>query len=248
MPPRTLRLGRCRIATTLSFGFLAGFATGCDLAEQPLLGPDGANSQFAKPGACPGHPSCKPEGDPGDTPSGTVQMSVEGTLVVDEQAVDLSKDNQSTLELQEAPGFSGELAYDLVADTTANLQSCVTDPGDLAATDPGAVARLIERLSDAEQTRSTFVVVVSRNSMGNPNKSDGWIFQTWTDDGDGNRYRTRLTSSSLLPGLLVTVEENAADVFTFTGGSIVSWDTTNGQSIACPNAGSVEVALTRAGA
>ena len=227
-------------AALLSLLILAAHATGCEPADPPILGPDTATPQLAKPGACPDHPSCKPEGDPGDVPSGTVDMRVDGLLVVDDQGVDISKDNQATLELQETPGFTGALAYAAAAGSpsTADLGDCVTDPADLLSTDATAVQRLIDRLEDPDQERSTFVAAVERK------KGTGRLFQTWSDDGDGMSYRTRLTTSTLLPDLVVSATESG-DVLTYTGGSIVSWNTSTNEALACPNQATVVVELTR---
>jgi hypothetical protein len=224
---------------------MAGVSLGCEPGSDLITGTDVPEVRFDRPGGCPGHPSCKDDDEPGSGASGTIDMTVDGVLVADDQPVDISKDSKSNLELIGGPLFESALGYFTVAGSptpgTLGALGCVTDPPNLG--DP-TVQRLINRLTDAAQERK-FVVAVNRKAMGNPSRSDGRINQTWWDDVDTDeQYRTRLIDSSLLDEL-VTIVEGPEDTFTFTGGAIVSWDTGTNEALACPNVGTVVVILTR---
>jgi hypothetical protein len=52
--------------TVLSIVLLvAGFTAGCEAASDSIAGTEVPELQLAKPGACPGHPSCQDSGDGG---------------------------------------------------------------------------------------------------------------------------------------------------------------------------------------
>jgi len=51
--------------------------------------------------------------------------------------------------------------------------------------------------------------------------------------------------SSLRPGDPTVVTSPSEDVYVYTGGSIVSWDTSTDEALACPNGGSVTMTLNR---
>jgi hypothetical protein len=125
--------------------------------------------------------------------------------------------------------------------TPAALGGCVTSPSDLAATDPGAVQRLINRLTDASRSR-TFRFTVNRKDPAN---MTGALNQSWWHDGDGHQYRTRIITSSLRPDDPTVVTSPTEDVYVYMAGSIVSWDMSTDESLACPNGGSVTMMLNR---
>lgn len=231
----TTGLARLALATV--------FLAGCDATGSAVM--DGPGVQFSKAGSCPGGPSCKTGGGNGSTPSGTIDMTVDGTLVAADQAVDISKDSQSELTLQGGSAFASVLSYFTAAGSPSlsNLAAlgCVKDPSDL----PDATAqRLIDRLTDATQPR-TIAVDIKRKVKGDPNVMNGSINQAWTDDADGTPYRTWLFNSFLLGAGPPTVVEGPPDTFTFTGGAITSWDQNTGEQVVCPNVGTIVVTLTR---
>ena len=198
--------------------------------------PDGLDVRFARP-TCPGHPSC---GDP-PPPGGAATVDLTGDVTTAApQPVVISKDSRNQLA-----GSGAEEDFTIVdvlalfvaagSPSPGALGGCVTDPPDLASTDPATVQRLIDRLTDADQSR-TFRFTVNRKDPAN---MTGGINQSWTDDGDGRGYRTRVSSA--------TVTSPSPDVYVYTRGSIVSWDTTIGEEseLVCPNGGSVTLTLNR---
>lgn len=213
-------------------------------AEEPesVTGVDRLEVSFAKP-VCPGHPSC---GDP-PAPGGYVTVDLTGDMTTSAaQNAVISKDSRNALA-----GSGGGEDFTIVdaldlfaaagAPSPAAPGGCVTDPPDLASTDPTAVQRLIDRLTDSPRSRD-FRFTVNRKD---PADMTGAINQSWLDDGDGHQYRTRVIESSLRPGDPPVVTSPSEDVFVFTGGSVVSWDTTTDEVLACPNGGSVTMTLNR---
>ncbi|MDX1393065.1 MAG: hypothetical protein R3195_01695 [Gemmatimonadota bacterium] len=201
-----------------------------------VSGPDATDVRFAKP-SCPGHPSC---GDP-PAPAGNATIDLTGDVTTaSSQPVVISKDSKNWLS-----GSGGGQDFDIVdalslfaaagSPTPAALGGCVTDPPDLAASDPAGLQRLIDRLTDAPQSRD-FRFAIDRKVADDMN---GNINQTWFDDVDGRGYRTRVSGAD--------VTSPSTDVYDFTGGSIVSWDTSIGEEIEliCPNGGSVRMTLNR---
>lgn len=212
---------------------VTAMALGC-ADHGDVAGPDAPDVQFDRP-SCPGHPSC---GDP-PPPGGAATVDLTGDVTTaGSQPVVISKDSRNALA-----GSGGGEDFDIVDElsllvaagspTLADLRGCVTDPPDLITADPGAVQRLIDRLTDAPQSR-TFRFHVNRKD---PDDMTGHIYQSWFDDGDGRQYRTRVTASA--------VTSPSADVYVYTGGGIVSWDMSTGEELICPNGGSVTMTLNR---
>ncbi|MDX1747116.1 MAG: hypothetical protein R3324_14355, partial [Halobacteriales archaeon] len=199
---------------------------------------------FDKPSCAsdPDHPSCKDE-EPAPAGDGTVDLT--GDVTTDSpQPVVISKDSRNHLAGSGGgEDFSIVDALDLFAaagsPSRTDLDGCVTDPSDLASTDPDAVQRLIDRLTDGSQSR-TFRFTVNRKDPAN---MTGGINQTWVDDG--RQYRTRITESSLRPGDAPVVTSPSDDVYVYEEGSIVSWDMSTDEALACPNGGSVTMTLNR---
>jgi hypothetical protein len=242
LPRGTVTLPRGTLLPTALL--IAGIGLGCDPGSDLIAGTDVPEVRFERPGGCPDHPSCKPDGDPGSGASGTVDMTVDGVLAADDQPVDIAKDSKSNLNLIGGQLFESSLSYFTAAGSPAPgaLGACVTDPPNL---DNATLTRLIARFTDGAQERG-FVVSIDRKNIGNPSRSDGLINQTWWDvDGDGRQYRTRLINSFLLRDEVVTVVEGPPDTFTFTGGAIVSWDMGTNEVLACPNVGTAVVTLVR---
>lgn len=230
-------MNRPGLRTTLAAAAIL-FGLGCEDREF-VTAPEGLDVRFAPP-TCPGHPSCKD----GPAPAGDATVELAGDMTTSSaQPVVLSKDSKNFL----AGSGGGEDftivdALDLFAaagsPSSGALGGCVTDPADL---DAGAVQRLIDRLTDAEQSR-TFRFTVDRKD---PSNMSGRINQSWFDDGDQRQYRTRVTESSLRPGHSPVVTSPAPDVYVYTQGSIVSWDMATDEALACPNGGSVTLTLDR---
>ncbi len=187
----------------------------------------------AKP-SCPGHPSCQ---DP-TAPAGDGTIDLTGDMITaSTQPVVISRDSKNFFE-GSGGGFDNTIENQLSlfvaagSPTTTSLGNCTTDPvGLLDAT----VQRLIDRLSDALQLR-TFRFKVDKRDPAN---WTGALVNSWTDDGDGHGYRTRVIGE----GVLVT--EPGPDVYLYTGGNIVSWDTSTDEKLVCPNGGSVTVTVVR---
>lgn len=206
----------------------------CEPGSDSITGTE--TSRFAKP-SCPGHPSCQ---DP-PAPAGDGTVDVSGDVITAAtQTVVIGKDSRNSFEVSGA-GVDNSIEDELAFSIPAGMDGCVTDPADLALTDPSAVQRLVDRLSDATQPR-TFRFKVDRKD---PDNLTGALIHTWTDDGDGHHYRTRLIRSSLRPDDPTVVTIPSQDVYVYTGGSIVSWDTSTDEALACPNLGSVTVELHR---
>jgi hypothetical protein len=228
------RSGQVSIASSfLGLILCAAFVTGCDSVAESLIGTDVPDPLSAKP-ECPGHPSCQ---DP-VAPAGDATADISGNVLTTvSQPVVISKDSKNFLA-----GSGGDVDYsvenELSLISAAVLDECVKDPEDM---DETTFNRLVDRLDDAPQLR-TFRFTVNRKD---PSNMRGGINQSWIDDDDGRQYRTRITESSLRPGDLVSVSEGPTDEFTYSGGSVVSWDMTTGEAIACPNTGSVTLSLTR---
>lgn len=122
------------------------------------------------------------------------------------------------------------------------LPGCVVNPADAPAAD---VQRLIDLLDDPERLRDRVIIQIDVKQLGDP--STGNILNhNWTG-GDGSRYRTWLKTSDLARDRMVTVEKDAVidDVYHFTGGSIVNWDTSADVALICPNGGTITVGFTR---
>jgi len=209
-----------------------------------ILGSETFEPQFSKPGGCPDHPSCGSSDGPGGD-ARQVTLDISGNVIASGQGAAIEKESNAGLTLVSDTDFADALSFSTAAGspTPGSLGGCVTDPADLATTDPAAVQRLIDHYDDGDRLRSLAVVVNLKN-LGEPG-GGGLLNHTWHDDGDDMQYRTRVIESSLRKGDRVTVVEGPTDVFTFTGGSVVSWNTSTGEAIACPNVGSVTVALTR---
>jgi len=221
---------------------VAILALACGDASRAVTGVDGPDVRASKP-TCPGHPSC---GDP-PAPAGNATVDLTGDITTaSSQGVVISKDGRNALA-----GSGGGDDFSIVdalslfgaagSPTPAALGGCVTDPADLASADPAAVQRLIDRLTDASRSRD-FRFTVNRKD---PDNMTGAINQSWLDDGDGHGYRTRIIESSLRPGDPPIVTSPSEDVYVYTGGSVVSWDTSTNEAIACPNGGSVTMTLNR---
>lgn len=203
---------------------------------------DSPDVRFDRP-TCPGHPSCGDE----PAPAGNATVDLEGDVTTaSSQPVVISKDSKNHLA-----GSGGDEDFSIVDELSLfaaagspspeALGGCVTDPSDLASTDPTAVQRLIDRLTDGSQSR-TFRFAVDRKD---PSNMTGRINQSWTDDGDGRQYRTRIIESSLRPGDQPVVTSPSEDVYEYREGSIVSWDMSTDEALACPNGGLVRMTLNR---
>lgn len=232
--------------TLLTAGlFLAGLAISCDSRSDLITDTDTLEPQFSKPGGCPGHPSCgSGGGSGGDTRQVTLDIS--GDATANAQGAAIEKESNAGLTLVSDTDFADALDFLAAAGspTVGGLGACVTDPADLESSDPAGLQNLIDHFVDADQARR-LAVTVNLKHLGEPG-GGGTLFHTWNDtDGDGDQYRTRVTESSLRRGDAVTVELTGVDTYTFTGGSVVSWNTSTDQAIACPNLGSVTVAITR---
>lgn len=70
-----------------------------------------------------------------------------------------------------------------------------------------------------------------------PDNMTGRIYQSWDDDDDGGHYRTRISGA--------VVMSPSEDVYVYTDGSVVSWNTSTGEELVCPNGGSVTMTLDR---
>lgn len=215
---------------------------GCSNGDR-ILGSETFEPQFSKPGGCPDHPSCSSGGSGDDSRQVTLDFS--GDVTATGQGAAIEKESKAGLTLVSDTDFADAFSFSTAAGspTPTSLGGCVTDPVDLATTDPAAVQRLIDHYDDGDRLRSLAVVVNLKN-LGEPG-GGGTLNHTWHDDGDDMQYRTRVIESSLRKGDRVTVVEGPADVFTFTGGSVVSWNTSTGEAIACPNVGSVTVTIHR---
>ncbi len=213
---------------------MGAFGLGCGDASQSIVGTDGVDAQFGKP-TCPGHPSC---GDP-PAPAGNATADLSGDVTTaSAQPVVISKDSKNQLA-----GSGGADDFSIVdalaffvaagAPSPGALGGCVTDPPDLASTDPVTVQRLIDRLTDDSQSR-TFRFTVNRKDPAN---MTGNINQSWFDNGDDGQYRTRVSES--------VVTSPSEDVYDYAQGSIVSWDMSTNEKLVCPNGGSVRLTLNR---
>jgi len=196
----------------------------CGTGSDSVVGTDAPEPLF-KP-SCPGHPSCQ---DP-PAPAGDATLDASGAVsTVTTQALIISKDSKNFFEGQ-GGGVENTLVDRLSyltaagSPTAAALGSCYTDPADLAATDPAATQRLIDRLDDDPQLRTLRFTVDKRD----PAHLTGKVINTWDDDGDGHQYRTWLVGDP-------TVTIPSPDVYVYSGGTIRSWDTSVGISLFCPN-------------
>jgi hypothetical protein len=223
----------------------AGLGMACSSGSDLITGSDTFEPQFSKPGGCPDHPSCGSGGGSGGEER-QVTLDISGNVIAAGQGAAIEKESNARLTLVADTDFTDELSLLAAADfpSPGSLGACVTDPADLESTDPVALQDLIDRFDDTPQLRK-LAVNVNLNNLGQPG-GGGSVFHTWNDyDGDGNQYRTRVTESFLRRGDAVTVELIGVDTYRFTGGSVVSWNTSTDQAIACPNTGTVTIAITR---
>ena len=175
-----------------------------------------------------------------------VTIDLSGDATATDQAAEITVESASKLLIQGISGFVDQLSFFAAAGfpTIGSLGGCVTNPPDLETADPASLQRLIDRLEDVSQVRG-IAIQIDRKKLGQASRNNG-INHTWNDDADGHQIRTRVIDSDLRDRRdFVTVTEGPVDVFTFTGGSVVSWDTSTDQAIACPNGGSVVVTVNR---
>ena len=187
---------------------------------------------------------------PDPPPSGGATVDITGDATATGQPVIIEKDSKNHLVVgADQPGFADVLSFWVAAGspTITDLGGCGTDPADLVSTDPTAVQRLIDRLEDPVQARG-FRFKVNRRD---PDNLTGAVIHTWFDDGDdgdGHQYRTWVIESFLRGGPEPTVTKHLTEteeIYTYTGGSIVSWDLDTNEVLACPNGGTVTVTLNR---
>lgn len=231
------------ILVTLGLAF-AGLGVACNSGSDLITGSDRFEPQFSKPGGCPDHPSCGSGGGSGGD-ARQVTLDITGDVTASGQGAAIEKESNAGLTLVADTDFADALHFFAAAGSpgVGSLGGCVTDPANLEVVDPVGLQGLIAHLEDLTQQRSLAVTVNLKN-LGEPGGGGG-LNHTWRDDGDGMQYRTRVTESSLRRGDRVTVVEGPADTFTFTGGSVVSWNTSTDQAMACPNSGSVTITINR---
>lgn len=222
-----------RGALVLAALLMAGISLGCDPGSDLIAGTDVPEVRFDKP-SCP-HPSCGDE----PAPAGNATVDLTGNVTASSQEVVISKDSRNQLA---GSGAGEDFSIVDALDFSGDLGVCVTDPPDL---DAAAVTRLTQRLVENLSRSRTFRFTVNRKD---PDNMHGGINQTWLA-ADGHQYRVRVTESSLRPGDRPVVESTSTGPNTveyeYSEGSIVSWDTTTDEALACDYLGSVTMALTR---
>lgn len=249
----------------------AAFLLGCQERGSDPVEPqfaEGGGTQFAKPGACPEHPSCGGGTDDGGVDK-TAKVDFDSPLLTSVSQEVNVRSNKNSIELgnttfENALNLSALTGYPSVSvevdengDTTSftflNLkQQCTTDPVNMDADDPDVLARLIKHLDDAEQNRRFFSKINLKSVLAGTKSKVHVIAHTWTDeDGNGLEYRTSLGHHGLRPEKIVTVKEISKNKFEFTGGSWRSWEpdtplpgSPHGAFLVCDNTGTVTMTVT----
>lgn len=206
---------------------------GCDQTSPSATSLEGP-SMTAKP-SCPGHPSCQ---DP-TAPAGDGTVDLTGDMITaSTQPVIISRDSKNWFE-GSGGGFDNTIENQLSLFVSAGsptpasvaLGGCTTSPDGLP---DATVQRLIDRLNDDLQIR-TFRFKVDKRD---PSNWTGTLVNSWTDDGDGHRYRTWVIGDP-------AVTTPSQDVYLYSGGTIRSWDTSTDEHLDCPSSGSVTVTVVR---
>jgi len=176
-----------------------------------------------------------------------IVLELSGGIVATAQTAVIDRDTKSSLKVLVGAELTGEVFADefrlgaLAGDPTPTaLGGCLVSPSD---TPMAVVQRLIQRLDDPWQERDRLVVEIDTRSLGQESARH-ILTHNWTD-GDGTSYRTWLIQSDHARDRLITVTQLGADVYEFSGGSIVNWDTDADVVLVCPNGGSIRVTFTR---
>jgi hypothetical protein len=233
------------LASTL----MVAFVISCDWPSASVSGLE-QDSPLFKPGDRCNKPDPPPSCEPGGGDGGggeLVAIDLTGDATAVDRPAKIAVESAGKLEFTNFfGGFHSALSFGGAAGspTPGSLGGCVTDPPDLATSDPPSLQRLIDRLDDAEQER-VFVFNINRDELGKPARHNG-LRHIWYDDGDGRQYRTLVNANATRDRKdFATITEGPGNVFTITGGSITSWDLSTNQLIACPNGGSVTVTVNR---
>lgn len=176
-----------------------------------------------------------------------IMLELSGGIVATAQSAVIDRDTKSSLKVLVGAELTGaafadefHLGAPAGAPTQTALGSCLVSPSDAPAT---IVQRLIQRLDDPWQDRDRLVIEIDKRGLGQESARH-ILTHNWTD-ADGTSVRTWLLQSDHARDRLVTVTQLAADVYEFSGGSIVNWDTDADVVLICPNGGSIRVTLTR---
>jgi hypothetical protein len=230
-----------RLTGSLSLLSAAGLA--CVLAacsgepNSVPTGPSPFNLDAAEHHA-PGHDGGGGSGGGGGGQDHGITLTFSGNITSAAQAASIDRDTKFTFKIL-AGADNGLSEFEDTFQLSlgvADLNDCVVDPAGADASD------VIAHLDDAVQVRDRIVIQINKHTF--PYK--GIIYHNWDDDDNGMSYRTWLKESDLRPGFPVTVTKTPdADEYTFTDGSIVSWNTTTGVAMACPFTGSITVTVTR---
>jgi len=164
-----------------------------------------------------------------------ISIEFDGNIVTaGPQPAVIDRDTKSRLKILAgsdniASALSDEFQLSVAAGSPAYgaLGDCVFNPSDAA---PADVQRVIDRLDDAPQERGRVTIEIDKYNLNG--EGGHYLYHNW-EDSDGVRYRTWFKRSDLLPDLLPTVTNPEDNVYEFTGGSIVSWDTAT-VAVACP--------------
>ncbi len=192
----------------------AAFILGCQ--EMPTDAPvEDAAPAFAKPGACPGHPSCKDDGDDGDGGDGgggdaALTLAFTGGLTGGDQEVGVKKDNKRSLDVNNA-AYTIELnladtrataAGDRNADGTIRANPTCT--WDVPAGAEGLTDDLVAALDGGNVDREVGLLVDKDAALEGVPSNDNFV---------------RIAAHSLSPDPTVFIGRNGGPAFlTFTYG------------------------------
>ena len=164
------------------------FLFGCQEQGSGPVGLEGLGPQFAKPGACPGHPSCKDGGGEPTEADATVELS-EGLKTFVAQDVQIKKDNANSLRVQR-DGFTSQIA--LEATHAAGLDKCGQVGGSEGLLSEDDVLDLIDDGSDLPRNFSAHF------DKNDPDGNHG-IAHSW-GDGAGATANLDVLIGGLLKG------------------------------------------------
>ena len=186
----------------LSLALLSAvFLLGCQEQGSEPVGLEGLGPQFAKPGACPGHPSCKDGGGEPTEADATVELS-EGLKTFVAQDVQIKKDNANSLRVQR-DGFTSQIA--LEATHAAGLDKCGQVGGSEGLLSEDEVLNLID---DGSNQPRNFSAHFDKND---PDGNHG-IAHSW-EKGAGATANLDVLIGGLLKGYTAPPEDNQPPVF-----------------------------------
>jgi len=234
----------------------AAFLLGCQEQGSGPVGPEGVGIQAKKEKVCPGHPSCKDDGNGDGTLKADLTMTSGMLTNPSPQTVQLQENDQS-LGMTASSNTVGEITLEIALVDThkAGIDVCVPKDVDLDDTEDIARAQtLFDKLEAAPHEILGFFVDIDKNNLGSPSK-DHNVSVTWKDASGGGPFDVRLgTARKLRPDEHAVARVTSGYIngnFTveFSGGTVLLKNRTGRVrdhfTLACPNRDVVTMVLVR---